>query len=173
MGGFLVGEAENMAFRPITPTVHGILDYVSGASLLAAPAVLGLQGRPSGLALRAVGTNALVGGAITKSSVGVVKVVPLKAHLAMDAVTGVALAASPWLLGFKGEKKTGARSWVPHVVVGASLVGGALLTRSTGDPVTEAAVVDKTPAPASSPEVVMPDGAEANAAIGARTIGKG
>ena len=162
-----------MPSRPISPRVHGLLDYAGGASLLAAPKLLGLSGKASGRALRAVGAMTLTAGATTKTEVGVAKVVPLKAHLVLDAATGLALAASPWLLGFKGERRSGPLSWLPHVVVGSSYVAGAFLTSTAaGDAVAEAEVVAKAPAPASSPEVVMPDGAEANASIGARTIGK-
>src|SRR4051812_12356204 len=130
-----------MAFRPISPRAHGILDYVSGASLLAAPALLGLAGKRSGRALRVAGATELATGAFTRSEVGVVKVLPLRLHLGLDAVGGIALAASPWLLGFKGEKKVGALSWAPHVAVGLSGLAGAFLTRTTGDAVTEADAV--------------------------------
>ena len=43
-----------------------------------------------------------------------VKVLPFKAHLAMDAVGALALAATPFLTG---QYKKGRRQWVPQVAL--------------------------------------------------------
>ena len=171
-----------MASRPITPRLHGVLDYMTGSALMAAPSALGLEGTRAGRTLRAVGAAQTGYSLFTRYKLGAVKVLPFKAHLALDAAGAVGLAASPWLLGFAGgerngrlrrRRRTGVRGWVPHVAVGLAELGAVALTKSTGDPVVEAAAVSSTPAPASSPDAVMPDGAEANVAIGARTIGGG
>jgi hypothetical protein len=48
-------------------------------------------------------------------------------HLAMDAASGVLLAASPWLFGFAGR---GPRYRLPHAFVGASEVLAALTSKT-------------------------------------------
>src|SRR6185436_11776612 len=49
---------------------------------------------------------------ITDYPLGVVKVLPFQAHLALDAVGAVALAATPFVTG---QFKKGTSQWVPHV----------------------------------------------------------
>jgi hypothetical protein len=51
----------------------------------------------------------------------------MPAHLAMDAASGVLVAASPWLLGFANR---GQRYWLPHVLVGAMEVLAATSTKT-------------------------------------------
>jgi hypothetical protein len=41
----------------------------------------------------------------TRAEWGVVKVLPYKAHLAIDAITGVAALAAPWMLGFSNDRR--------------------------------------------------------------------
>jgi hypothetical protein len=117
-----------MNLRVIPTSVHGVLDYVTAPSLLAAPELLGLRAVPaSALALRVAGGGAAAYSMLTDYELGVVKALPMPAHLAMDAVSGVALAASPWLLGFSNA---GRRYWLPHVLVGAFEIFAALTTKT-------------------------------------------
>ncbi len=46
-------------------------------------------------------------------------------HLTLDLLSGVLLAASPWLFGFSGFV------YVPHLVLGVLEVGAALMTKTT------------------------------------------
>lgn len=54
---------------------------------------------------------------------GVVRRIPMVGHLWVDGVAGALLAASPWLFGFAD------RVWMPHVILGATEFGAALVTR--------------------------------------------
>ena len=101
--------------RPITTKLHGVLDYVTGSVLLAAPALLGLAGTRAGRALRLAGVGHAAYSLFTDYELGVVKALPMRAHLALDAAGAVGLAASPWLLGTARE---GSRQWLPHVGFG-------------------------------------------------------
>jgi hypothetical protein len=161
-----------MPRRPITPRTHGAIDYVSGAALVAAPALLGLGGTRAGRALRAAGATHAAYSLLTRYPLGAAKVLPYRGHLALDAVAATGLAASPWLLGTAGE---GRRHWLPHLVVGALELGAVALSdpseaRGSAPGTAVPTAATSTPNPA---EAVMPDGAEANDAIGARTIGGG
>jgi len=90
---------------------------MTAGTLLAAPRLLGLNGVPMAASvLRMAGAGAAAYSMMTDYEFGAVKVLPMPAHLVMDAASGAVLASSPWLFGFAGK---GTRSWLPHVVVGA------------------------------------------------------
>jgi hypothetical protein len=58
---------------------------------------------------------------------GVLKVLPMPAHLAFDAAKGVFMASSPWLFGFA---KNGGRYWMPHVLMGTADVLAAITSKT-------------------------------------------
>ncbi len=117
-----------MSMRMIPTSVHGAIDYLTGGMLLAAPKLLGLTDEPrAALVLRSAGGGALAYSLITDYELGLLRLLPMPAHLAMDAASGVLVAASPWLLGFAGK---GPRYWLPHVLVGATEVLAATTTRT-------------------------------------------
>lgn len=113
----------------VIPTkVHGAVDYATSGALLAAPELLRLKDvRSSALAPRVAGAAGSAYSALTDYEFGVVKALPMKAHLALDTASGALLAASPWVLGYR---KHGIRHWLPHTLVGLSEVAVALTTQS-------------------------------------------
>ncbi len=112
----------------IPTSVHGAIDYLTGGMLLAAPRLLGLTDEPrAALVLRSAGGGALAYSLITDYELGLLRLLPMPAHLAMDAASGVLVAVSPWLLGFAGK---GPRYWLPHVLVGATEVLAATTTKT-------------------------------------------
>ena len=117
-----------MNIRIIPTRVHGMLDYVTAPALLAAPELFKLKAVPaSALAPRIAGGGAAAYSAMTNYELGAVKVLPMTAHLALDAASGALLAASPWLFGFA---TAGRRYWLPHVLVGAFEIVAALTTKT-------------------------------------------
>jgi hypothetical protein len=87
--------------RVISTRTHGAIDYATGAGMLAAPALLGISDEPAAArTLRAAGLVAMAYSLLTDYEFGLVRIIPMPAHLAMDATSGVLLAASPWLFGF-------------------------------------------------------------------------
>ena len=114
--------------RMISTQVHGMLDYLTGGTLLSAPKVLGLNDVPaSARVLRLAGGGAILYSLLTDYELGAVRVLPMPVHLAMDAASGALLASSPWLFGFASE---GPRHWVPHVLAGATEMLAAATTRT-------------------------------------------
>lgn len=112
----------------VIPTqVHGVLDYVTGGTLLAAPRLLGLAGTTAGKVLSLAGTVATAQSLMTDYELGLVRVIPMRAHLALDAASGATVAASPWIFGFA---RNGTRHWLPHVVVGATEIVAAAMTKT-------------------------------------------
>ena len=114
--------------RIFSTKTHGVLDYLTGAALLAAPKALGLEDVPSSSrALKLAGGGATAYSLLTDYELGVAKVLPMPVHLALDAASGALLASSPWLFGFA---RNGARYWLPHVLVGAQEIFAAATTRT-------------------------------------------
>jgi len=113
--------------RPISTKVHGTLDYVVGMALTAVPTVLQLEkGSAAALAPRLQGAGAGVYSLFTDYERGVRRVIPMRAHLALDVMGGLALAAVPWL---SGDARKGRRYWLPHLLAGSGEVAIALATQ--------------------------------------------
>jgi hypothetical protein len=123
----------------IIPTsVHGILDYIVGIALIAAPYLFGFAefGGPAVAVPTVLGIGLIVYSLITKYELGLVKILPMKLHLTIDMIAAIVLAISPWLFGFADLP---ANAWVPHVLVGITVIIVVLLSQST--PRTHDAVV--------------------------------
>ena len=114
--------------RVIPTQAHAVLDYVTGGALVAAPRLLGLSGTTAGKVLALAGGIATAQSLMTDYELGLVKVIPMRAHLTLDALSGAMVAASPWLFGFANSG--GKRYWLPHVLVGANEIMAAALTKT-------------------------------------------
>jgi SPW repeat len=120
----------------ISSHTHGILDYVVGLLLIVAPWSLHFaEGGPETWIPVVLGASALVYSLLTRYDLGVVKVLPFRAHLTLDFLSGVLLAASPWLFQFSD------RVYLPHLLVGAFEIFAALCTRTVDADVSSAHAV--------------------------------
>jgi hypothetical protein len=66
---------------------------------------------------------------MTRYPLGIVKLIPFQAHLAIDAVGALALAATPIVTG---QFKRGRRQWVPHVALCACELAALAITDPSG-----------------------------------------
>jgi hypothetical protein len=99
--------------RPIDSTLHGATDYTVGTLLMTAlPKLARLEGTQSARQIRIAGAIHASYSTVTDYPLGVVKLLPYKAHLAIDALGALALAATPFVTG---QFAKGRRQWVPHV----------------------------------------------------------
>jgi hypothetical protein len=99
--------------RPIDSTLHGATDYTAGTLLMTAfPKLAGIEGTRSAGQIRIAGATHVAYSTVTDYPLGVVKLLPYKAHLAVDALGAIALAATPFVTG---QWKKGRRQWLPHV----------------------------------------------------------
>jgi hypothetical protein len=99
--------------RPVDSTLHGVTDYTVGTPLMTAfPRLAGIEGTRSARQIRAAGAIHVGYSTITDYPLGVLKLLPYKAHLAIDALGALALAATPFVTG---QWKRGRRFWAPHV----------------------------------------------------------
>jgi hypothetical protein len=116
-----------MNLRVIPTKAHGAVDMATGPALIAAPTFLRMNGNKGAtIPPRAVGAAALVNALLTDYEFGLKRLLPMRTHLALDAVGGVTLAATPFLT--RASKK-GVRHWLPHAVLGANEVFLALTTK--------------------------------------------
>lgn len=116
--------------RPIDSTLHGALDYSAGALLLTAfPKLAGIEGTPSARQVRIAAAVHAGYSTITKYPLGIVKVLPYKAHLAMDALGAVGLGVTPFVTG---QFKRGPREWLPHVGLALFELGSLMMSDPTG-----------------------------------------
>jgi hypothetical protein len=109
---------------PIPPLVHGVLDYVYAALLIAAPFVLSFdEDAPTAIAIVA-GLGALILAAFTAWTTGIVKSIPVVAHAMLDYLLSIFLVVSPFLFGFNDDDTASAF----FVVIG---ILGLLITIAT------------------------------------------
>lgn len=110
----------------IIPTnVHGVLDYIVGALLIAAPWLFGFyDGGAESWVPIILGAGVILYSLVTDYEVSIAKALPMPTHLWLDGLGGALLAVSPWLFGFADLI-----AW-PHVVVGLVEIGTALMTES-------------------------------------------
>lgn len=112
--------------RFITTRTHGVLDYVVGILLIVAPFILGFADGTAAMWVPIIlGAGTLLYSALTRYELGLAPSISMPAHLTLDFLSGVVLAASPWLFNFDE------RVWVPHLVVGLFEIGAALTTHKT------------------------------------------
>jgi hypothetical protein len=118
-----------MSIRKIPTSVHGVVDYVTAGTLMAAPDIFRMrQLSPAAIAPRVNGAAAAAYSALTDYELGLERVIPMKVHLTLDGVSGGLLAALPWATG---SAKEGKRYWLPHALVGAMEIVFALTTKTS------------------------------------------
>lgn len=89
--------------KPITPTVHGVLDYMTSAAVAAAPRIINSPPAATNLfGTLAAGYTGL--SAVTDYPLSVKRLVPFKGHGAAELAIGVALPLLPYALGFADHK---------------------------------------------------------------------
>ena len=94
-----------------------------GLILILAPIMFGFEGAARTVPL-VLGVATLIYSLCTNYELGLLKLVPFRAHLTLDAMSGVLLALSPWLFGFSD------RVWMPHLILGLAEIGTVLMTRT-------------------------------------------
>jgi drug/metabolite transporter (DMT)-like permease len=105
--------------------IHGMLDYLLGALLISSPWLFGFADHEAARWVPVVlGAGVLLYSLFTDYEMGAVKKLQMPAHLLLDALGGVLLAVSPWMLGFDD------RVWMPHVVLGLVEVVTAAITNT-------------------------------------------
>jgi hypothetical protein len=99
--------------RVISSKVHGVLDYVVGIILIIAPWMLGFARNGAETWVPVVlGCITLLYSICTNYELGRFKMLPMRTHLVIDFLSGLLLAASPWLFNFRDQV------YLPHLILG-------------------------------------------------------
>src|SRR5689334_24238684 len=85
----------------ISTQTHGLIDYVTGAAISMLPGFFKCGPKATAI-FEAAGIGASAYSMLTDYERGMIRVIPMEAHLAMDAVSGMGLMAASLLL--KDEK---------------------------------------------------------------------
>ena len=111
---------------PLIPRpAHGIADYAFVPTVAAAPDLFGFaHNRTPARLCRIISAGVLASTVFTRAEWGVVKLLPYKAHLALDFAAGLGTMAMPWLAGFARDRR--ARN--SFFVIGAVSVSAGLLS---------------------------------------------
>lgn len=99
----------------IIPTrIHGVIDYVTGLLLIAAPWLFGFaDGTAAQWVPVILGAGVIAYSLFTDYELAAVRAIPMPVHLLLDVGGGIVLLLSPWLFGFAD------RIIWPHVLVGS------------------------------------------------------
>jgi hypothetical protein len=114
---------------PISPAVHGTLDYLLAATLIAAPLVLHYHDETATVIMLVLGGAATVLAVGTNWSRGIIRVLPPVVHGIADMGATIALIVAPFVFGFSDDTL----ALVVYVAVGAGGLLATLLTRFESD----------------------------------------
>ncbi|MBV9998981.1 MAG: hypothetical protein JO015_07690 [Verrucomicrobia bacterium] len=115
----------------IPRNVHGVLDYVVGLVVAGSPWLFGFADHgPATVIPVVLGLGSLLYSLLTNYELGAARVIPFRAHLVIDFLSGLFLAVSPWLFDFSH------RVYWPHLAFGLLEILVVLLTRVESAPVT-------------------------------------
>ena len=110
--------------RVIPTRIHGMMDYLIGVLLIAAPWLFDFNRDGAETWVPVIlGAGVILYSLFTDYELGAVRRLPMPTHLMLDLGGGVLLALSPWLFGFSDYV------WAPHLVVGLIEIGTSLMTR--------------------------------------------
>jgi hypothetical protein len=88
---------------PIPAFVHGLLEYLVGALLIAAPFLLDFDTDSATAVSIVAGLLVLVVAASSALPTGLIKSIPVQAHVMIDYVVALGLIAAPFVFGFSDD----------------------------------------------------------------------
>jgi hypothetical protein len=108
--------------KPIPTSVHGVLDYLAAASFVATPRLFGAT-KIGQRVMYGFAAATVLYSALTNYELGIWRVLPMKAHLVLDAGSGALLCGSAFM-------HKGMQSRAMLVGMGLFEIAAALLTQT-------------------------------------------
>lgn len=131
----------------LSTRIHGILDYAMAAFLIIFPWPAGFSKFTwAPWVMLVLGVGILIYSLLTRYEAGYLGLLSFKSHLWLDALAGVILATSPWLLRFAHH------TFVVHVASGLFILLAVVLTRSIAKDAPNPRLSPRSPA--SQPEEI-------------------
>jgi hypothetical protein len=88
---------------PVPAFVHGVVEYIAAALFIAAPFLFSFDdGTATALSI-VVGVVVLIVAASTAWRTGLIRSIPMPAHVVLDYVLALLLIAAPFLFGFSDD----------------------------------------------------------------------
>ena len=107
----------------ISSKTHGVLDFTVGIALIIIPLIPeDTTGLPEVWTAVVLGAFTCLYSVCTNYELGRFKLLSMRTHLALDVLSGILLAASPWLFNFYE------RIYLPYVLVGIMEIVVVLLS---------------------------------------------
>ena len=88
---------------PIPAFVHGILEYIAGALFVAAPFLFSFDSDGATAVSIVAGVIILIVAASTAMSTGLIKSIPVQAHVVLDYILAALLIAAPFVFSFSDD----------------------------------------------------------------------
>jgi len=88
---------------PVPAFLHGVVEYVAGILFVAAPFLFSFDDDTATAVAIVAGVLILVVAATTAMSTGLIKSIPVRAHVVLDYVLAILLIAAPFLFGFSDD----------------------------------------------------------------------
>ena len=88
---------------PIPAFVHGVIEYLAAILLIAAPFIFSFEEDAATAVSVVVGVLVLIIAASTSWRTGLIRSIPVQAHVILDYLLALFLIASPFLLGFSDD----------------------------------------------------------------------
>ena len=85
---------------PVPAFVHGLIEYGAGVLFIAAPFIFAFDSDTATAVAIVAGVVVLIVAASTDMSTGLIKSIPVAAHVVLDYILAAVLIASPFLFGF-------------------------------------------------------------------------
>lgn len=102
------------------------MDYLMGVLLIAAPWLLNFNRDGAETWVPVIlGVGVILYSLITDYELSISKTISMKTHLTLDVLSGIFLAASPWIFGFNDYV------YLPHLILGIAEIGAGLMTETT------------------------------------------
>jgi hypothetical protein len=88
---------------PIPAFVHGLIEYAAGVLLIASSFLFGFDSGGATAVSIVVGVLVLMLAGSTAMSTGLIKSVPVQAHVVLDYIVAAVLIAAPFIFGFTDD----------------------------------------------------------------------
>jgi hypothetical protein len=126
---------------PLPAFVHGVLEYIAGALLVAAPFLLTFKSDSATAVSIVAGVLILVIAASTAMSTGLIKSIPVQAHVVLDYLFAALLVAAPFIFSFTNDGTATAFFIVLGIVhllltIATRFIGDAKAPKRAADPAT-------------------------------------
>lgn len=102
--------------KPISPTLHGVLDYLTCGLFFVAPSLFNFTGAYATVCY-VLAAGYLIISLLTKMPLGLLKLVPFWLHGKLELVSGLVFIASPWIFGFANDNGTARNFFIAMGVV--------------------------------------------------------